>query len=645
MTFRKISLNFLILTMGVTCAYARHQPKYEQARLLTVEQSALVDKAVAQEKVLIKDIKMRTPLVETYIQDTHPDVKLYEVPVDDQFILSRVDFGKAFFDKGYVPRQDEHKGFFKGSLGAMTGLTKMLGLEKFTYSDTGFMQMMFIDPTGFDQQHYVFSFVRKEFVGSIRTWVFDVHPRVAGMGRFYGRIWIEDQDNNVVRFNGTYTGPATEDSSKYYFHFDSWRMNVQPGIWLPVEVYVEESQRIEGTKSVGLKAQTHFWGYSLKLPTRDSENVSVKVDDAVDRSNDSQDVGPLQASRMWVTQAENNVIDRLVEAGLVAPLNNGGYENKVLDQIVVNLVVPNNLAFTDQIHTRVMLTDTVEATTVGNTILLSRGLIDSLPSEEAIASIIAMELAHIAMGHHIDTRYAFNDRLLFPDESAFVRINMYHNDHDNDEAAKKAMEYLQASMYKDRLANAGLYYAQLVDRSKVLKALNTPKLGDSLLRPDGTPWMGDLAKMAPKIDWDDLTQTAALPLGSWLKVDPWDDTVHMLDAKRYAPMNARDKMPFEVTPIFFKLQRYESAQAAPAAVNPAANQPSASPTASVSAPPAVAPPAGSPPPAAQDNSGQPATPPAQPQAADQANTPPAQPQGADQTNTQAQPAPAPQNPQ
>jgi hypothetical protein len=49
------------------------------------------------------------------------------------------------------------------------------------------------------------------------------------MGRFYGRIWIEDQDGNVVRFNGTYTGPQREDSSKYYFHFDSWRMNVQPG--------------------------------------------------------------------------------------------------------------------------------------------------------------------------------------------------------------------------------------------------------------------------------------------------------------------------------------------------------------------------------------------------------------------------------
>jgi len=480
--------------------------------------------------------------------------------------------------------------------------------------------------------------VRKEFLGTVRTWVFDVHPRVSGMGRFYGRIWIEDQGGSVVRFNGTYTGSNQEDASKYYFHFDSWRMNVQPGIWLPVAVYVEESQRTESAKSVGLKAQTHFWGYSLKLPTRDSENVSVKVDDAVDRSNDSQDVGPLQASRMWITQAENNVVDRLVEAGLVAPLDEGGYEDKVLGQIVINLIVPNNLAFTDQIHVRVLLTDTVEATTVGNTILLSKGLIDSLPSEEAIASVIAMELAHVAMGHHIDTRYAFNDRLLFPDESTFQRINMYHKDHDNEEAAKKAMEYLQASMYKDRLASAGLYYAQLVDRSKVLKAQNTPTLGDSLLKPDGTPWMADLGKMAPKINWDDLTQTAALPLGSWLKVDPWDDSVHMLDAKRYAPMNARDKMPFEVTPVFYKLQRYEAAHVAPPPP-PAATPADTAPAAGT---PAADSPADGTPAAGAPAAG---TAPVPPAAGDPSSAPTAQPPAGDAATPPTQPAASPSNPQ
>jgi hypothetical protein len=302
------------------------------------------------------------------------------------------------------------------------------------------------------------------------------------------------------------------------------------------------------------------------------------VDDAVDKSEDSQDVGPLQASRAWVTQAENNVIDRLVEAGLVAPLTPGGYENTILDQIVINLQVPNNLVFTDQVHTRILLSTTVETTTVGNTILISKGLIDSLPSEEAIASVVAMELAHIVMGHHIDTRYAFNDRLLFPDESTFRKIDMYHSDHDNAEAAKKAMEYLQNSMYKDRLPSAGLYYAQLVDREKVLKSLNTAKLGDSLLKEDGTPWMSDLKSMAPALNWDDLTQRPALPLGSWLKTDPWDDRVHQLNAKIYAYMNPRDKMPLEITPIFYKLQRYDASKLTPPAA-PATAPPAAQPTA------------------------------------------------------------------
>jgi hypothetical protein len=582
MTFRKVYISLLTLALGVTCAYGKKAPKYEQVQPLTPDQAALVEKAIGQEKVLIKAIQQHTPLVETYIQDTRPDEKLYEVPIGDQYTLSRVDFGKGFFDKAYETRPQNKRGFFKGSMGAISGLTKALGLDKrFTYNPTGFMQMMFLDPTGFDSQHYIFSYVRKEFLGSVRTWVYDVHPKVAGMGRFYGRVWIEDQDGNVVRFNGTYTGPASEEDSRYYFHFDSWRMNLQPGVWLPVAIYVEESNRADRgdfEKAEGLKAQTHFWGYSLKLPTRDSENVSMKIEDAVDKSDDSQDVSPLQASRDWVTQAENNVIDRLEEAGLVAPLTPNGYETTVLDQIVVNLAVPSNLAFSNPVHCRVLLTDTVEATTVGNTILVSKGLIDTLPDEASIASVLSLELSHIVLGHHTDTRYAFNDRLMFPDEATFKRIDMNHSDADDATAAKKAMDLMQASMYKDKLATAGLWWEQLADRGRNLRALNTPLLGDSLLKIDGTPWMGDLAHQAPKISFDDLAQIPALPLGSWLKTDPWDDRVKMLSAKRYAPMNARDKMPLEVTPLYFKLQRYEVANAA-APGTPGANTNTAAPPA------------------------------------------------------------------
>ena len=590
MKFRKIPLTFLVLILGVSCAHAKRKlPLYEQMHPLTPAQAALINRAIAQEKVVIRNIQQRTPLVETYIQDTRPDPRLWEVPVGDYYVLSRVDFSKGFFDKIYDPRDEKKHGFFRGSLQAMTALSKLLGLEKFTYNPNGFMDMMFIDPKGFDRQHYQFSFVRRQFLGSVRTWVFDVHPRKPGMGRFFGRVWVEDQGGNIVRFNGTYTGPHSSDSSKYYFHFDSWRMNMQPGLWLPVAVYVEETHRTQDRKSVGLKAQTRFWGYSLKLPARESENVSIKVDNAVDQSEQSGDVGPLQASRLWIEQAEDNVIDRLVQAGLVAPVIQGGYEQKVLDQIVTNLVVPNNLAFTEQVRCRVLLTDTIEATTVGNTILLSKGLIDSLPNEPAFASVIAMELAHIALGHHIDTRYAFNDRLLFPDQSTFQRIDMYHTVADNISAAKKAMTYLQNSMYKNQLGKAGLYFEQLEARAAVLKALNTPKLGDSLLNAEGVPWMDALVKMAPKIEWNNMNQTAALPLGSWLKVDPWNDTVHMLNAKRFAPMNASEKMPFEVTPIYYNLQRYSVAQNQTPATP--AGQPNAQPG-SGDAAAAQAPPAG-----------------------------------------------------
>jgi hypothetical protein len=163
---------------------------------------------------------------------------------------------------------------------------------------------------------------------------------------------------------------------------------------------------------------------------------------------------------------------------------------------------------------------------------------------------------------------------MFPDTATFQRIDMYHTDNDNAEAAKRAMEYLNNSLYKDQLADAGLFYAQLVDREKPLKQLNTPKLGDSLLKTDGTPWMADLQHMSPKLNWDDLAQRPANPLGFWLKTDPWDDKVHPLNAKIYAYMNPRDKMPFEVTPIYFKLQRYDAAAAAAIATQaPAAPAP------------------------------------------------------------------------
>jgi hypothetical protein len=553
---------FAILQVSIfTFAAQAKKPHIMALTPPTPEQTALLERAMANEKVMEKELQKRIPMVQTYIQNVKPDAGLATVPVSDKYILSRVDFDKSFEADGY---REKSKGLLQGSKGALSVLSKALGLTS-EYVPTGFMDMMFIDPANFDRQHYDFGFVRNDFLGTVHTQVFDVLPKEKNSsGRFTGRIWIDDQEGAVVRVNGTFSGNAHLDRP-HYFHFDSWRVNLQPGVWLPAEIYVEETHSNRLDDEPDLRAQTSFWGYSLKLPSHETENTAIQIDNVTDNSDQSQDVSPLQAKRAWVAQAEANVLDRLVQAGVLAPPSDF---DKVLETVTNNLIIGNNLQLPDPVHCRVLLTAPLESLAVGNTILLSRGLIDVLPYEEDLAAVLSFQLAHITLGHHIDTRYAFNDRLLFPDEVTFQRITMNHSAGDNSVAAKKAIEFLNKSVYHDHLANAGLFFAQLQNRSRQLKALTTPRIGDSLLSADGTPWLAGLTKAAPKLDMNNLDQVAALPLGSHLKVDAWDDKVLQLNARPVALLNARDKMPFEITPIMFHLTRYaDPALAAAPATN------------------------------------------------------------------------------
>src|SRR5438876_2846676 len=69
-----------------------------------------------------------------------------------------------------------------------------------TFLPRGFAQMAFVDLTDFSRKTYRFEYIRREFLGDIRCLVFDVLPvNVTEAGRFTGRIWVEDQDELIVR--------------------------------------------------------------------------------------------------------------------------------------------------------------------------------------------------------------------------------------------------------------------------------------------------------------------------------------------------------------------------------------------------------------------------------------------------------------
>jgi len=528
------------------------QPQQGAAPATTMDQ--VVDRSIEREHALMELLKNRTPLVETYLQNLKPDPQLGPVPKEDHYFLGRMDMGETVDRRDYLSKDTSFQNRLTGGFGK---------LFKFEYKPMGFSWMVFADREDFDRAHYDFKYVHREFLGDVRCIVFDVTPKKdAGKGRFLGRIWIEDQDYNIVRLNGTY---APRPRNSYFFHMDSWRLNLIPGYWVPSYIYSEEGDFSYGAKDkMAFKAQTRIWGYDLKKNGKSDELTQISVEDTVkDVSAAAADASPLQAQREWQQQAEDNVVERLQNAGLLAP---EGDVDKILQTVVNNLQITNNIDLPRPVRTRVMLTSPLETFSVGNTIIVSRGLIDTLPDEGSLAMVLSHELAHIVLGHNLGSKFAFTDRMLFSDESTYQNFGFRHVPEEETTADKKALDLLKNSPYNQKLETAGLFLKELNERAPTLSALLTAHLGNNLTDDKGQ--IGRLVPVmtsAPALDPNKLDQIAALPLGGRVKLNPWNDQVELTKTAPVAITSARDKMPFEVTPFFPRLNRLTSgAPAGPA---------------------------------------------------------------------------------
>jgi hypothetical protein len=502
----------------------------------------VIDRVIEREHFYVAQMRHMHPMVETYIQNMRTDKDLGASPVNDHYFLGRLDLSHGTEDHSFI--QAPMLG--KRMLQSLTNLYSMRFLP------LGFAQMVILDDD-MQKQNYHFTFVRREFLGAVRCLVIDVQPRAkSGKGRFIGRIWVEDQDYNIVRFNGTY-GQGGQSSG--YLHFDTWRLNMRPGVWLPAYIYSEESDmKYKMTQNLHYKSQTRLWGYDLKNLGRTDEFTTIQVDspqEVRDQSETGQDASPAEAQRLWERQAEDNAVERLEKIGLLAP---SGQVDKVLETVINNLIVTNNLTIQPDVRARVLLTTPLESFTIGHTIVVSKGLLDVLPDEASLAMVLSRELAHIVLGHQLDTKLAFNDRMFFSDEDTFRSLGFRHTPKEEEDADKKALELLANSPYKDKLGNAGLFLRELQKRAPDLKNLIDARLGDGLVHGK-TLRMSELLNKSPELDERKKDQIAALPLGGRIHLDPWDNQIELAKTKPVALLSAREKMPFEVTPVFPYLTR------------------------------------------------------------------------------------------
>src|SRR5262244_370817 len=514
---RKFLMGIFFAAACASVAFGEDDDQSKKIALLPEQPRTMdqvIDRVTNNENHLYGKMKEYSPLVETYIQNLKADKDLGFTPAGDKYFLGKADFTKGV---GLVSISDTNS---KGKK-IFVGIGNFFSFAM-QYLPDGFLQMIFIDTNGFDRQHYKFDYVHREFLGEVRCLVFDVTPLPkTGKGRFAGRIWVEDQDFNIVRFNGAYGGRGY---TSWYFHFDSWRTNAQPGIWLPSFVYSEEKDlHYALTKKLDFKAQTRLWGYNLGHAAQEQELSKILVETPVqDETKTANDLSPIQAQRSWDHQAEDNVIDRLQRIGLIAPK---GEVDKVLDTVINNLEVTNNLEVEPEVRSRVMMTSTLESYTVGHTIVLSRGLVDVLPDEASLATMIAHELGHIVLSHRLDSSYAFFDQLLVEDKDTFRHFGFQRTPEEEAAASRKALELLNNSPYKNQLGNAGLFLTALESRQKEIPNLISGHLGNRV------PVIADLkstSTMDPKLNPQKI---AALPLGGRVKLDPWNDKLELIKSK------------------------------------------------------------------------------------------------------------------
>ncbi|HEV2523474.1 MAG TPA: hypothetical protein VGT24_13930 [Candidatus Acidoferrales bacterium] len=501
----------------------------------------LLARVIGREKQEMDLIRQRSPIVETYIQR----IRAVEndgswVPSGDHYFIGRAELSKGLDLQPIAAPGDTAMNHMVANLARLFDFGNV-------FLPSGFLQMIYPDNQGLDTQNYNFDYIRRGFLGEVRTLVFDVTPKKkSGKGRFIGRIWVEDQDFTIVRFNGSYSGHENYNGK---FHFDSWRVNAGPNLWLPAFIYSEErTAPYPLARATTYKAQTRLWGYAPEQSRVEQELSRILVESTspvIDQAQQNNDLSPVQEQRAWDQQADNNVLEKLEKMGLIAPK---GEVDKVLETVVNNLEVTNNIDLSPDIQCRVLMTSTIESFSLGNTIVLSRGLIDVLPDEASLAAMLSKEMGYILTTRkHADPKYAFYDRLRFTEKSTFEHFDFVRKPEEDARASAKAAELLNNSPYKDQLNTAEMFVAELQDRARDIPNLINPRVGD----------IGLLKSPVTAKSQEALTphHIVALPLGGRIKLDPWDDSLALIKAQPVGNIADREKMPFEVTPFIIYLTR------------------------------------------------------------------------------------------
>ncbi|HXU08939.1 MAG TPA: hypothetical protein VN743_08060, partial [Blastocatellia bacterium] len=120
---------------------------------------------------------------------------------------------------------------------------------------------------------YSIKFAGRRKVDDLSTYAFDVEPadarrfpkRDKNDHPFKGTVWIDEQDLQIVKFEGR--AVIGKDENARYPKFECYRENIERGIWLPSLAYARDVLDLKRV-DLPIKVEIKYTGYKRIKPRR-----------------------------------------------------------------------------------------------------------------------------------------------------------------------------------------------------------------------------------------------------------------------------------------------------------------------------------------------------------------------------------------
>jgi hypothetical protein len=448
-------------------------PRPEFRGLNQKEMSRLV---FSNEQAMITSLSRLHLVTEAYVQslghhqtlgmDRTLDEKSDSV-IDDWYFLARADFNRE------PPVEELLVG--GGAWRNRVVETNAGALEE--VHPNGMVAMLFVDFESFDSDTYSLMYAGSEPLANTECLVFNVVPvNERQSGRFHGQIWVDSSNFGIVRIKGVFVGPYKSwkkmlKGPDRFFHFDSWREKID-NRWVPSSTYFDERHAFHTDGNLEFR----YRGYASLWQQHQPEGEPLLNKTSYATGNGAILDGPSPSF------SQNALVARLESDGLLAVR---GQEEQRLDQIVQQ-IRPASEVGSHKVGCRVLVTTPAEIFAVGDTIIVSRGLLNLVPNDSVLALLLARQVAHIVLGHTGSVARSFPKSLFDVERKKdFVGLGIHWSPEEESAADSEAIALLKDSPYKSAVESASAFLLQLRSESHRFPNLLRARFGVGLM-PDGS---------------------------------------------------------------------------------------------------------------------------------------------------------------